>query len=49
VLINAKPAAMVGSTGTHDNGVIFGAGTVIIGDCPVPAPFTPSNPVAHAQ
>lgn len=46
VLINGKPAAMVGSTGTHDNGVIFGAGTVIIGDCPIPAPFTPPTPVA---
>jgi len=43
VLINGKPAAMVGSTGTHDNGVILGAGTVIIGNTHTPAPYAVSR------
>ncbi|HGM7284138.1 TPA: Rhs element Vgr protein, partial [Pseudomonas aeruginosa] len=32
VLINGKPATVVGSVGTHGNLVVGGAGTVLIGN-----------------
>jgi hypothetical protein len=45
VLINGKPAATVGSAGTHGNKVTAGSGTVIIGNSHSPAPFVPPLPV----
>lgn len=40
VLINGKPAATVGSVGSHGNKVTAGSGTVIIGNSHSPAPFS---------
>lgn len=48
VLINGKPAAVLGSVGSHGNLVIAGSGSVIIGDSHTPAPFTPPKPLAAA-
>jgi uncharacterized Zn-binding protein involved in type VI secretion len=45
VLINGKPAATVGSVGTHGNTVTAGSGTVIIGNSHSPAPFVAPLPV----
>jgi uncharacterized Zn-binding protein involved in type VI secretion len=45
VLINGKPAATVGSAGTHGNKVTAGSGTVIIGNSHSPAPFVPPLPL----
>ncbi|RMQ42223.1 PAAR repeat-containing protein [Pseudomonas cichorii] len=45
VLINGKPAATVGSVGSHGNKVTAGSGTVIIGNTHTPAPFVPPLPV----
>lgn len=45
VLINGKPAATVGSVGSHGNKVTAGSGTVIIGNSHTPAPFVPPEPV----
>ncbi|MBD9564844.1 PAAR domain-containing protein [Pseudomonas sp. PDM09] len=45
VLINGKPAATVGSAGTHGNKVTAGSGTVIIGNSHSPAPFVAPLPV----
>jgi len=45
VLINGKPAATVGSVGSHGNKVTSGSGTVIIGNSHSPAPFVPPLPV----
>ncbi|KAA0979110.1 PAAR domain-containing protein [Pseudomonas sp. ANT_J28] len=45
VLINGKPAATVGSVGTHGNKVTAGSGTVIIGNSHSPVPFVPPLPV----
>ncbi|MFJ2715259.1 MULTISPECIES: PAAR domain-containing protein [unclassified Pseudomonas] len=45
VLINGKPAAIVGSVGTHGNKVTAGSGTVIIGNSHSPAPFVPPIPL----
>ncbi|TFH76879.1 MULTISPECIES: PAAR domain-containing protein [Pseudomonas] len=45
VLINGKPAATVGSVGSHGNKVTAGSGTVIIGNSHSPAPFVPPLPV----
>ncbi|ROL92835.1 MULTISPECIES: PAAR domain-containing protein [Pseudomonas] len=45
VLINGKPAATVGSVGTHGNTVTAGSGTVIIGNSHSPAQFVPPLPV----
>ncbi|MBX8484654.1 PAAR domain-containing protein [Pseudomonas cichorii] len=45
VLINGKPAATVGSVGSHGNIVTAGSGTVIIGNSHTPAPFVPPTPM----
>ncbi|MBX8498610.1 PAAR domain-containing protein [Pseudomonas lijiangensis] len=45
VLINGKPAATVGSVGSHGNKVTAGSGTVIIGNSHTPAPFVAPEPV----
>ncbi|MCV4286837.1 PAAR domain-containing protein [Pseudomonas capsici] len=45
VLINGKPAATVGSVGSHGNKVTAGSGTVIIGNTHTPAPFVPPLPM----
>ncbi|MBX8606387.1 PAAR domain-containing protein [Pseudomonas cichorii] len=45
VLINGKPAATVGSVGSHGNIVTAGSGTVIIGNTHTPAPFVPPLPM----
>lgn len=45
VLINGKPAATVGTVGSHGNVVVSGSGTVIIGNSHTPAPFVPPVPV----
>ncbi|EJN20572.1 hypothetical protein PMI36_04038 [Pseudomonas sp. GM79] len=45
VLINGKPAATVGSVGTHGNKVTAGSGTVIIGNSHSPVPFVAPLPV----
>ncbi|MBX8539048.1 PAAR domain-containing protein [Pseudomonas cichorii] len=45
VLINGKPAATVGSVGSHGNIVTAGSGTVIIGNSHTPAPFVPPVPL----
>ena len=45
VLINGKPAATVGSVGSHGNKVTAGSGTVIIGNSHSPAPFVPPEPL----
>ncbi len=49
VLINGKPAAVVGSVGSHGNVVIGGSGTVIIGTSHTPAPFVPPEPLNIAS
>lgn len=41
VLINGKPAAIVGSVGSHGNEVTAGSGTIMIGNSHTPAPFVP--------
>lgn len=46
VFINGRPAATLGSLGSHGNTVIGGSGTVIIGDTHVPAPFVAPLPMA---
>ncbi|KAF0864219.1 PAAR domain-containing protein [Pseudomonas sp. LD120] len=45
VFINGRPAATLGSLGSHGNMVIGGSGTVIIGDTHVPASFVAPLPV----
>ena len=45
VLINGKPAATVGSAGTHGNKVTAGSGTVVIGNSHSPVPFVAPLPV----
>jgi uncharacterized Zn-binding protein involved in type VI secretion len=45
VLINGKPAAVLGSVGNHGNVVIGGSGTVIIGTTHTPAEFVPPVPL----
>lgn len=45
VLINGKPAAVLGSVGSHGNVVIGGSGTVIIGTSGGGAAFVPPAPV----
>lgn len=45
VLINGKPAATVGSVGTHGNKVTAGSSTVIIGNSHTPVPFVAPLPV----
>ncbi|WIF68069.1 PAAR domain-containing protein [Metapseudomonas otitidis] len=40
VLINGKPAVVVGSVGSHGNVVVSGSGTVVIGNSHTPATFT---------
>lgn len=45
VFINGKPAATVGSVGSHGNQVTAGSGTVIIGSSHTPAPFMAPEPV----
>ena len=54
VLINGKPVATLDSLGDHGNVVIGGSGSVIIGNTPVPAPFSPPaalnlQPAAESQ
>lgn len=46
VLINGKPAAMLGSVGDHGNVIIGGSDTVLIGNTSTPAPFTPPAPLS---
>ncbi|HJE28247.1 MAG TPA: PAAR domain-containing protein, partial [Pseudomonas nitrititolerans] len=41
VLINGKPVATLDSLGDHGNVIIGGSGSIIIGNTPVPAPFSP--------
>lgn len=41
VLINGKPVATLDSLGDHGNVIISGSGSIIIGNTPVPAPFSP--------
>lgn len=45
VLINGKPATVVGTVGSHGNSVVAGAGTVIIGTTHSPAPFQAPLPI----
>ena len=45
VLINGKPAATVGSVGSHGNKVTAGSGTVIIGNSHTPVTFVPPVPM----
>lgn len=46
VLINGKPAVVVGSVGSHGNVVVGGSGTVIIGNTHSPASFVAPLPIA---
>ncbi|MDP3848342.1 MAG: PAAR domain-containing protein [Pseudomonas sp.] len=46
VLINGKPATIMGTLSSHGNSVIAGSGTVIIGTSHTPAPFTAPAPMA---
>jgi uncharacterized Zn-binding protein involved in type VI secretion len=48
VLINGKPATVIGTEGDHGNVIIGGSGTVIIGTSHTPAPFTPITPLLIA-
>lgn len=48
VLINGKPAAVVGSVGSHGNTVVAGSGTVIIGTSGGAAAFSPVAPLSLA-
>lgn len=48
VLINGKPAAVVGSVGNHGNVVVAGSGTVIIGTSGGGAAFSPVAPLSLA-
>ena len=41
VLINGKPVATLDSLGDHGNVIIGGSGSIIIGNTPVPGPFSP--------
>ena len=41
VLINGKPVATLDSLGDHGNVIIGGSGSIIIGNTPAPAPFSP--------
>ncbi len=45
VLINGKPAAVLGSVGSHGNVVVGGSGTVLIGTAHSPATFIAPPPV----
>ncbi|MOA30481.1 PAAR motif protein [compost metagenome] len=45
VLINGKPAAVLGSVGSHGNVVVGGSGTVLIGISHSPAPFVAPTPL----
>ncbi|MCY1278088.1 PAAR motif protein [compost metagenome] len=48
VLINGRPAAVLGSLGSHGNAVVGGSGTVIIGTAPAAARLTsPATLAAH--
>ncbi|WP_313553745.1 PAAR domain-containing protein [Stutzerimonas nitrititolerans] len=54
VLINGKPVATLDSLGDHGNVIISGSGSIIIGNTPVPAPFSPPavlnlQPAAESQ
>jgi len=46
VLINGRPAAVLGSVGSHGNVVVGGSGTVIIGTSVVMAEFTEPSTVS---
>lgn len=46
VLINGKPAVVVGSVGSHGNVVVGGSGTVVIGTSHSAAAFIPPTPLA---
>ncbi|MCJ8170459.1 PAAR domain-containing protein [Atopomonas sediminilitoris] len=46
VLINGKPATVVGTVGSHGNSVVAGAGTVIIGTSVVVAEFIEPSPIS---
>lgn len=48
VLINGKPAAVLGSVGSHGNVVVSGSGTVIIGTSGGGAAFTAPAPLVMA-
>lgn len=48
VLINGKPATILGTLGSHGNVVIGGSGTVIIGNAHTPAAFTAPAPLTFA-
>ena len=48
VLINGKPAAVVGSVGSHGNVVVSGSGTVLIGASGGGAAFTAPAPLVMA-
>ncbi|MFK1549777.1 PAAR domain-containing protein [Pseudomonas aeruginosa] len=45
VLINGRPAATLGSLGTHGNTVTAGSATVLIGETHTPAAFVPPAPM----
>ncbi|ARU90447.1 PAAR domain-containing protein [Pseudomonas sp. M30-35] len=50
VLINGKPAAVLGSTASHNNNaIVTGSGTVVIGNSHTPAEFIPSLGVFDEQ
>ncbi|WP_312243924.1 PAAR domain-containing protein [Stutzerimonas nitrititolerans] len=54
VLINGKPVATLDSLGDHGNVIIGGSGSIIIGNTPVPSPFSPPavlnlQPAAESQ
>lgn len=45
VMINGRPAAVLGSVGDHGNVVVGGSGTVLIGTSHAPASFAPPAPM----
>lgn len=49
VLINGKPAVVVGSVGSHGNVVVGGSGTVVIGDQFLPAVFLPPAEIPNTR
>lgn len=52
VLINGRPAAVLGSVGSHGNVVVGGSGTVVIGTTFTQASFTPPQALtitSHSQ
>ncbi|WP_349572226.1 PAAR domain-containing protein [Azotobacter salinestris] len=49
VLLNGRPAAVLGSVGGHGNVVVGGSGTVVIGTSHAPASFAPPAPMPSSD